>query len=174
MLIAAGVDPNGRRSILGVSVSLSEAEIHWRTFLQSLVSRGSSGVRLIVSDDWTRLARGSVPDSYLLEGIFHLFILGCGLISLKMNCGGLQKLGTYLLRLGVNNPAYMDNDAQPLRNVVAQCSTIGAISKGQFQPPSLTAIPKLSSKGPVNPALDRTVRPKIESALYPNQDGWQQ
>lgn len=36
--------------MLGVSVSLSEHEVHWRTFLQSLVSRGLSGVRLITSD----------------------------------------------------------------------------------------------------------------------------
>jgi len=51
VLIAAGVDEQGRRQILGVSVSLSEHEVHWRTFLKSLVSRGLSGVRLIVSDD---------------------------------------------------------------------------------------------------------------------------
>lgn len=51
VLIAVGVDPQGCRRILGVSISLSEAEIHWRTFLQSLVSRGLSGVRLVVSDD---------------------------------------------------------------------------------------------------------------------------
>jgi len=35
---------------LGVSVALSEHEVHWRSFLQSLVSRGLCGVRLIVSD----------------------------------------------------------------------------------------------------------------------------
>lgn len=51
VLLAVGVDRQGKRCILGVSVSLSEAEIHWRTFLQSLVSRGLSGVRLIISDD---------------------------------------------------------------------------------------------------------------------------
>jgi len=51
VLLAVGVKPQGKRCILGVSVSLSEAEIHWRTFLQSLVSRGLSGVRLIISDD---------------------------------------------------------------------------------------------------------------------------
>lgn len=60
VFIATGVDPNGRRSILGVSVSLSEAEIHWRTFLQSLVSRGLSGVRLIVSDDHAGLKAARV------------------------------------------------------------------------------------------------------------------
>ena len=51
VLIALGVDPAGRRSILGVSVALSEAEVHWRTFLQSLQQRGLSGVQYIVSDD---------------------------------------------------------------------------------------------------------------------------
>jgi putative transposase len=55
ILLALGVDPRGRRHVLGVSVSLSEAEIHWRTFLQSLTSRGMSGVRLIVSDDHSGL-----------------------------------------------------------------------------------------------------------------------
>jgi len=35
---------------LGISVSLSEAEAHWRAFLESLVKRGLWGVRLIVSD----------------------------------------------------------------------------------------------------------------------------
>jgi len=51
VLIAAGLTPEGKRQILGVSVSLSEHEIHWRTFLQNLVARGLGGVQLIVSDD---------------------------------------------------------------------------------------------------------------------------
>ena len=51
LLIAMGVDHKGRRHILGVSISLGEHEIHWRTFLQSLVTRGLNGVQLITSDD---------------------------------------------------------------------------------------------------------------------------
>ena len=50
VLIAAGVNWEGQREILGVSVALSEQEVHWRTFLQSLVQRGLQGVRLIISD----------------------------------------------------------------------------------------------------------------------------
>lgn len=50
VLVAIGVDGEGRRSILGVSVSLSEAEVHWRAFFKSLVERGLHGVKLIVSD----------------------------------------------------------------------------------------------------------------------------
>ena len=51
VLTAIGIDPDGRRSILGTSVSISEAEVHWREFMQSLVNRRMHGVQLIVSDD---------------------------------------------------------------------------------------------------------------------------
>jgi transposase-like protein len=50
VLVAIGIDTEGRRSILGVSVSLSEAEAHWRDFLASLQGRGLHGVKLVVSD----------------------------------------------------------------------------------------------------------------------------
>jgi len=51
ILIAVGVDRKGQRRVLGVSTALGEQEVHWRSFLQSLVSRGLCGVRLIISDD---------------------------------------------------------------------------------------------------------------------------
>jgi len=50
VLIATGVDRAGRRQVLGVSVSLSEQEVHWRQFLQGLVVRGLAGVQLVISD----------------------------------------------------------------------------------------------------------------------------
>jgi putative transposase len=50
LLIAYGVNEDGRREILGLSVSLSESEVHWRNFLESLVCRGLNGLKLIVSD----------------------------------------------------------------------------------------------------------------------------
>jgi transposase-like protein len=51
VLAAIGIDPQGKRSVLGVSVSLSEAEVHWRDFLASLQARGLHGVKAVVSDD---------------------------------------------------------------------------------------------------------------------------
>jgi len=51
VLVAVGVTPVGKREILGVSVSLSEHEIHWRAFLENLKKRGLGGVQLITSDD---------------------------------------------------------------------------------------------------------------------------
>lgn len=50
VLIAVGVDEEGKRDVLGISVKLSEAEAHWRDFLKSLQSRGLHGVTLITSD----------------------------------------------------------------------------------------------------------------------------
>ena len=55
VLLAVGVNEDGNREILGVSVSLGEHEVHWRNFLQSMVSRGLSGVELITSDDHSGL-----------------------------------------------------------------------------------------------------------------------
>ncbi len=51
VLIAVGITPEGRRSLLGVSVSLSEAEVHWRDFIANLQDRGMHGVKLMVSDN---------------------------------------------------------------------------------------------------------------------------
>jgi len=56
VLVAIGVDAEGRRSVLGVSVSLSEAEVHWRDFFKSLIERGLSGIELITSDAHAGLA----------------------------------------------------------------------------------------------------------------------
>jgi len=51
VLMAAGIDAGGHRTILATSASLSEAEPRWRQFLKSLQDRGLCGVRYVVSDD---------------------------------------------------------------------------------------------------------------------------
>jgi transposase-like protein len=51
VLVAIGVTTSGHRRVLGVSVALSEAEVHWRAFLDSLIQRGLRGVKYIASDD---------------------------------------------------------------------------------------------------------------------------
>jgi transposase-like protein len=60
VLVAVGVTPIGKREILGVSVSLSEHEVHWRAFLESLKQRGLGGVQLITSDDHAGLRAARV------------------------------------------------------------------------------------------------------------------
>ncbi len=60
ILIALGIDEKGKRTILGVSAALSEAEAHWRQFLSSLQQRGLHGVSFIVSDDHAGLGAARV------------------------------------------------------------------------------------------------------------------
>jgi len=75
VLIALGIGIDGKRSILGVSVALSEAEVHWRQFLATLQLRGLTGVTLIVSDDHAglRAARAAVFPSIPWQRCqFHL------------------------------------------------------------------------------------------------------
>jgi len=57
-LIATGVNEEGKREILGVSVALSEQEVHWRTIFQSLTQRGLHGVELIISDAHSGMKQG--------------------------------------------------------------------------------------------------------------------
>ena len=57
LLIAIGITPEGHRTVLGVSVSDSEAEVHWREFFKGLLARGLHGFRYIVSDDHAGLEK---------------------------------------------------------------------------------------------------------------------
>ncbi len=50
VIIATGVDREGRREVLGLGVGLSEAAPFWTEFLRDLVRRGLTGVRLVISD----------------------------------------------------------------------------------------------------------------------------
>ena len=75
ILIALGIGEDGKRTILGVSAALSEAEAHWRQFLSSLQQRGLHGVLCIVSDDHKGLgaARAAVFPSVPWQRCrFHL------------------------------------------------------------------------------------------------------
>lgn len=55
VLVAFGIDEKGTRRILGVSTELSEAEVHWRKFLENLVDRGLYGIEMITSDSHSGL-----------------------------------------------------------------------------------------------------------------------
>ncbi len=58
VLVASGITPAGERQVLGVSVSLSEHETHWKAFLQGLKDRGMRGVQLVISDDHAGFGSG--------------------------------------------------------------------------------------------------------------------
>lgn len=50
VIVAVGVNTDGRREILGLDIGPSEAEPFWAAFLRKLTRRGLRGVKLVVSD----------------------------------------------------------------------------------------------------------------------------
>lgn len=75
VLKAVGVGKEGQREILGISACLSEAEVHWRKFLEDLIARGLKGVRLLISDDHTGLKaalKSVLPSVPWQRCLFHL------------------------------------------------------------------------------------------------------
>jgi transposase-like protein len=50
VIVAVGVNSDGRREVLGMDIGPSEAEPIWTDFLRKLARRGLRGVKLVVSD----------------------------------------------------------------------------------------------------------------------------
>jgi len=50
IIIAVGVNSDGRREVLGMTIGASEAETFWTEFLRTLARRGLRGVKLVISD----------------------------------------------------------------------------------------------------------------------------
>jgi transposase-like protein len=50
IIVAVGVNSDGRREVLGLEIGTSEAEPIWTEFLRKLTRRGLRGVKLVVSD----------------------------------------------------------------------------------------------------------------------------
>ena len=116
ILSAIGIDPDGYRRLLGVSAALSEAEVHWRGFLDELVARGLRGVRFIVSDDHAglRAARQAVfPGALWQRCQFHL---AQNAIHHAPNAAIRKRIGAELRR--VWNAATLELAQEELRRLV--------------------------------------------------------
>jgi transposase-like protein len=51
VIVAVGVNADGRREVLGMDLGASEAEPFWKAFLRHLTHRGLRGVKLVISDN---------------------------------------------------------------------------------------------------------------------------
>lgn len=69
VLVAIGINEDGRRCILGVEMANRESATSWREFLQNLKERGLRGVEFVVSDDHAGL-RSSIPQ-VLAEAVWQ-------------------------------------------------------------------------------------------------------
>jgi transposase-like protein len=61
VMIAIGVDWEGRRNVLAVELANRESQTSWKEFFLGLKARGLNGVELVISDDHAGL-RKAVPE----------------------------------------------------------------------------------------------------------------
>ena len=57
VLVAIGINSEGRRQVLGVELSNRESHSSWKAFVNGLKTRGLEGVEFVVSDDHAGLKR---------------------------------------------------------------------------------------------------------------------
>ncbi len=70
VILAVGVNSDGRREVLGITTGASEAEPFWTAFLRSLADRGLRGVKLVIADDHKGLRAAA-------SRVFHASLQRC-------------------------------------------------------------------------------------------------
>jgi putative transposase len=70
VILAVGVNSDGRREVLGIATGASEAEPFWTAFLRSLADRGLRGVKLVIADDHKGLRAAAAR-------VFHASLQRC-------------------------------------------------------------------------------------------------
>jgi putative transposase len=95
VLLAVGVDAEGRRQILAVDLANRESRSSWRDFLSGLKGRGLAGVEFVVSDDHQGLKRaiGEVlPEAAWQRCYVHFLRNALDYVPRKVDDDCLQEL----------------------------------------------------------------------------------
>jgi len=95
VLIAIGIDWDGRRQILGVALANRESRSSWSDFLRGLKARGLNGVELVVSDDHAGLKaaiREVLPEAVWQRCYVHFLRNALDYVPRKVGDDCLQEL----------------------------------------------------------------------------------
>ena len=95
VLIAVGVDEDGRRQILAVELANRESRSSWRDFLSDLRARGLAGVEFVVSDDHPALVqaiREALPEAAWQRCYVHFLRNALDYVPRKVDDDCLQEL----------------------------------------------------------------------------------
>ena len=95
VLIAIGIDWDGRRQILGVELANRESRSSWSGFLRGLKARGLNGVELVVSDDHAGLKaaiREVLPEAVWQRCYVHFLRNALDYVPRKVDDDCLQEL----------------------------------------------------------------------------------
>jgi transposase-like protein len=95
VLIAIGVDWDGRRQVLGVELAGRESRSSWRDFLIGLRQRGLTGVEFVVADDHAALKaaiREVLPEAAYQRCYVHFLRNALDYVPRKVDDDCLQEL----------------------------------------------------------------------------------
>lgn len=95
VLVAIGIDLEGRRNVLGVELANRESRSSWREFLLDLKRRGLAGVEFVVSDDHPGLKRAItevLPEAAWQRCYVHFLRNALDYVPRKVDDDCLQEL----------------------------------------------------------------------------------
>jgi len=95
ILVALGIDWEGRRQVLAVEYAQRESQSSWKDFLLALKKRGLTGVRLVVSDDHAGLKAAIqevMPEAWWQRCYVHFLRNALDYLPRKADEGCLQEL----------------------------------------------------------------------------------
>ena len=101
VLVAIGVDLEGRRNVLGVDLANRESHSSWKTFLLGLRDRGLAGVEFVVSDDHAGLKaaiREVLPAAAWQRCYVHFLRNALDYVPRKVDDDCLQELRWFYAR----------------------------------------------------------------------------
>ncbi len=179
VLSAIGIGPDERRRVLGVSCTVSEAEIHWRAFLESLLERGMRGVQFVVSDDHAglRAARKAVLTGATWQRCqFHL---AQNAIHHAPSLAIRKRIGAELRQIW--NAPNLETATETLRRLVEtyrdKASKLAAWLEGNI-PEGLAVFTlpehhrrRLRTSNPIERAVQQEIKRRTQKVrVFPNED----
>ena len=105
VIVAVGVNGDGRREILGLDIGPSEAETFWTAFLRKLARRGLRGVKLVISDAHEGIKAAHYPRFSMRRGS------GAACISCAMSWPHAGRQGRRVVSAFIAT-AFAQNDAE--------------------------------------------------------------
>lgn len=108
VLVAIGVDLEGKRHILGVELANRESRTSWKQFLSGLTARGLHGVELVVSDNHLGLKQAIIEvlnTAYWQRCYVHFMRNACDHLPRKADDDCLTELRWIYDRLGYQRGA---------------------------------------------------------------------
>ena len=120
VIIAVGVNSDGRREVLGMEIGASEAEPFWTAFLRKLMRRGLRGVKLVISDSHEGIKAA-------VSKVLSTSWQRCRVHFMRNVLAHAGKQGRRVISAFIATAFAQNNASQSRKPAMAACRSVGAI-----------------------------------------------